>query len=521
MRGIFGIRPVWHATLKKGALTSAALTLTLATSGYSQQITAKGETVLNRVTIVNTHDGTLSPEMAIVIDDGKIVKIVRAKTVKVSGSAKVISLPGKFVVPGYMDMHVHVLDSSSRADDLALMLANGITGIRQMSGSAALLKERKEGSLVLAKESPELLAMPGEILSRANASSPEAAIAEVQKQKTEGADFIKTVDVSPSVFFVALEEAKRQNLPYLGHVSTGVDAAEASRQGMRSIEHLGPIEALAVSCSTAESMIRQAMAKAVPPPLPNSPPEAMAKMMKAMLASPVLGRFISDPTSLQRTQRLIDTYSAEKCEALGKLFVANQTWQVPTLIRLKTAEFADESIYKNDPNLRYVPEATRRFWDGIGQSFTGKMTPESRETLKQMLTLQMKVTKLFDQVGVKMLTGTDFSGIWIVPGFSLHQEFDLLAQCGLAPLKVLQMTTANGAEFLGREANLGSVEAGKDANLVILEGDPTASVENLHKIAAVVRGGTYYPKDALEAIKGRVAAHVAMEGSAGLKTPTP
>ncbi|MGS0759524.1 amidohydrolase family protein, partial [Roseateles sp. GG27B] len=68
--------------------------------------------------------------------------------------------------------------------------------------------------------------------------------------------------------------------------------------------------------------------------------------------------------------------------------------------------------------------------------------------------------------------GSDLGGGWVIPGFSLHQEFRLLAEAGLSPLEVLQMTTLNGAEYLQRQATMGTVEAGKNADLVLLEANP-------------------------------------------------
>ncbi len=67
-----------------------------------------------------------------------------------------------------------------------------------------------------------------------------------------------------------------------------------------------------------------------------------------------------------------------------------------------------------------------------------------------MMKLALKMTKIFDECGVKMLTGSDFGGMWMISSVSLHQEFDLLKQAGLSPLRVLQMTTLHGAEFLQR-----------------------------------------------------------------------
>ena len=79
-----------------------------------------------------------------------------------------------------------------------------------------------------------------------------------------------------------------------------------------------------------------------------------------------------------------------------------------------------------------------------------------------------------------------------------------MAQAGVSPLHVLQMTTVNGAVFLGREATMGTVDEGKTANLVILDANPLTDVHNLHRIAGVVRDGRYYPKDKLTELAASV-----------------
>ena len=117
--------------------------------------------------------------------------------------------------------------------------------------------------------------------------------------------------------------------------------------------------------------------------------------------------------------------------------------------------------------------------------------------------------RVFDQAGVAMVAGTDLGGQWDIAGFALHDDFDLLAQDGIAPLKVLQMTTLDAAKFLGREATMGGVDVGKNADLVLLDGDPTRSVQNLHRIRAVVRAGRFYAADELEAMKAKVAEQAA------------
>jgi imidazolonepropionase-like amidohydrolase len=105
-----------------------------------------------------------------------------------------------------------------------------------------------------------------------------------------------------------------------------------------------------------------------------------------------------------------------------------------------------------------------------------------------------------------MVAGSDTGGQWDIAGFSLHQDFDLLAAGRISPLKVLQMTTLNAAKFLGREGVMGSVAAGKDADLVLLDGNPISSVSNLHRIAGVVRFGKFYSRADLDALLEEVAS---------------
>jgi imidazolonepropionase-like amidohydrolase len=501
----FNVRPIRYT---RAFVALIGLSCGLAGTAPAQRATVSSGLLLTNVTIVDTHTGKLTPGMSVAVDGGRITKIGRAGTLLAKGSARSIDLKGKFVVPGYWEMHGHPIDSPDRADNLALMLANGITGVRQMSGSDALLKERRDGTLMPATDAPELLAMPGSILLRGNAATVPMAVAEVDKQKAEGADFIKTIDVTPQVFFAALEEATKQGLLYDGHLSAGVDAVKASEAGMRVIEHLGPMETILIGCSTDEAAIRQAMAARAAAAAQAPAPPPAATLSKNATSNPVLTRSLADPTALSRTQHILDTYSEEKCRNVAQVFAAHKTWQAPTLIRLRTAEFGDDPTYRENPNLEYVSPATRQLWNSIAQQFTAKMGPADRETLKQMFAVQMKVAKLFEDTGVPMLAGSDFGGMWLVAGFSLHQEFDLLAQAGFTPLQVLQMTTLDGAELLGREAHAGSVEEGKDANLVVLDANPMDSVQNLHKVYAVVRGGNYYSKDALDSLKQKVRKHM-------------
>jgi imidazolonepropionase-like amidohydrolase len=106
-----------------------------------------------------------------------------------------------------------------------------------------------------------------------------------------------------------------------------------------------------------------------------------------------------------------------------------------------------------------------------------------------------------------MMAGSDVGGSgWEIPGFALHQEFDQLAAAGLTPLRILQMTTINAAEFLGRTDSMGTVEPGKNADIVLLRADPVENATHLHDIAGVARDGRYYSSDTLTSTIETVAA---------------
>jgi hypothetical protein len=462
--------------------------------------------VLNGVTIVDTRDGSLTPGMSIAIEGGKIARIAAP-----AGDGGV-DARGTFAVPGYNDFHCHPLNAADPEGSLALMLANGITGFRQMNGTPELLEARRLGKLMPGADAPELLEMAGEILTGANASSVDAVVAEIAKQQSQGADFIKVIDVRPEVFFAGLAESTRRNLRYIGHLPPTVNVAEAATAGMRSIEHLGPKDAVLLGCSTEEAAFREAIA-ANPPAGPRISGPIPAGVMMRAIASPLMA---TPPSEFERYQRVIDTFSDAKCRALAAHFTACGTWHVPTLTRIRTMSLVDDDGYRNDPKLRFVPVSMRQMWEELALEFPQRIAPAARETLARLFAQLCKLVRPFKSAGVSMLAGSDSGGTaaWCIPGFGLHQEFDLLAEAGLTPLEILQMTTRNGAEFLGRTASMGSVEAGKDANLVLLSANPIASAANLHEIAGVVRGGTYYDAAALAALKTKTEHRVAAAGFA-------
>lgn len=500
-----------------GLFRLAAVSLIALVSGCAvfddAPVTVTSGTVIDNVAVVNTRDGSVAAGRAVAVDGGKIVRIAAAGSIRAAGAAQSVDATGKYAVPGFLDMHAHALATADRRPPYwPLMIANGITGFREMSGSVELLERGKRLNKEIAYGAviaPALLAQPGRLYSlipdgrRVGIATAEAAVAEVDQQKRLGADFIKIISVNRDVFFATVDAAKKQSLPLVGHLSPVVSATEASNAGMRAMEHLGAgLIGVAIDCSTDEAALRQLVREraAAPRPVPPGPPPPA--LILRLLANPL----IIQAGDADLAARVLATWDESRCRTLARTFARNGTWQIPTLIRLRTMQFGADAAYRNDPNLKYVDPLTRTMWREVADEFAARVPASAAETYKRFYDLQLRMVRLFKREGVPMLAGADMTGQWNIPGFGLHQEFDELAKAGLSPLEILQMTTLDGARFLGREATMGTLEDGKTADIVLLDANPVESASNLHRLWGVVLRGRYLPKAALEKMKDDVAA---------------
>ena len=450
-------------------------------------------TVVQNVTVVNTRDGTLSRNVAVVVDDGRITQVT-TRSVRASGTAVEVDGAGKYVVPGFLDMHTH---ASATPTDFKVLLANGITGVREAGGAPGLIAAARTQNAAVAAgtiDAPEILLIPSSIFA-GQAPTEAAARQFVRDRKAEGADYIKLVGGSRAVVLAILDEAKLQGTHVAGHLVLPLTAVEASDAGWKSYEHLGAGLTMLLECSTDEAAVR-ADAIAVPAP---AAPNVVSPLAYA-------GNYRAG-----HWQRLLNTYSESKCNALAQTLAKNNTWQALTMIRLRTSHYADDPLYLTDPNLKYVDKTRLALWHQTAQVYTGHVTPQSRAVIQQTYAQLLKIVKLMKQNGVPMVAGSDLGGGWVIPGFSLHQEFRELAAAGLSPLEVLQMTTLDGARFLGRESTMGTVEVGKNGDLVLLDGNPIADVANLDKVSGVFLRGKYYSRTALDKLLSDVAAAVAIQ----------
>jgi hypothetical protein len=456
------------------------------------------------VTVVDPRDGSRTGHQDLYITEGRIVRIEAA-----SPGADVDTVEGRsrYVVPGYMDLHAHPLTHTAPGDSLALMLAFGVTGYRQMSGSPTLLRRRRDGEIDFGDHSPRLLAMPGSLLTPMNAGTSEAAVTEVGRQVQDGADFVKAALITPEVYFAAQQEATRLGIAICGHLPPGIDVRAAAQAGFRSIEHVGPGLGVLAGCSGHEDEIR---AETGTGPTIRLPPVKIPFM--GALFGLILKRIVLNPTlrispaELANLSHALDSFDEDKARELAQEFAAAGTWNCPTLIRIKAQELCDEPAFGADPDLRYLSPKLRSTWNRAAEAFTSKFDASQRAVFAAQFALQLRLVKIFDEEGVGLLAGTDTVGaVWVVPGASLHDEFDLLAEAGLDPLRILQTATSDAARFLGRSDVAGTIETGKEADLVLLDADPVAAVANLHTVSGVVCRGIHHSDRDLAALKDDIA----------------
>ena len=416
-----------------------------------------------------------------VITGDRITEFAPTKTVRVPKDAQVVDATGKFLIPGLWDMHVHWYGYDKAY--LRLFTANGVTGVRIMWGAPIHFEWRKEiqaGTLlgprmVIAStilDGPKPI-WPGSIAVANEAEARRAVI----KVKREGADFVKVYSLLPrEAYFAIADEAKKQGIPFAGHVPFFVSAGEASDAGQRSIEHLTGILA---ACSAREEELRKGFEDA----FSNLP-------QGRRLPSPAHTRLL--------TRMMLDTFSPEKAATLFTRLKRNHTWQCPTFTVLRSGAFINDPNFRNDPRLKYMPTQLRTQWDPSTDFRFRERTAEDFDLSRLVYKKQIELVGMMHRAGVEFLAGTDVENPYCFPGFSLHDELELLVQAGLSPMEALQTATLNPARFLGNEKEFGTVEEGKIADLVLLEANPLEDIRNTTKINSVVLNGRLLDRKALD-----------------------
>jgi imidazolonepropionase-like amidohydrolase len=415
--------------------------------------------VIEHVTVVPmTADGAVLSDRTVVVQGGRVTSISPAAEAAIPKGARRISGRGKWLMPSLTDMHVHlendrlmrlylldpsIPDGTVRTEDMFTpFLVNGILQLADMSAMSETVGQRLE------VERGDVLGPHVALAAMIDGAKPIWPIGmtrvrqAVRDAKAEGYDLIKAYSqLDLETFTAIVDEARGLKMRVVGHIpgrNKGI-TEKFFQPGYDLVAH-------------AEEFAQQ-----TPEPVEAEIPRYVEMAKK------------------------------------------NGTWLTATLSLDKRLleETAHPESLKARPEMRFVPPAMYPVVMSHNP-YVARASPAQVAYLAKVVAFNAKLAKAFADAGVPVLAGTDSPVPGVVPGFSLHEELEALADAGLTNRQVLEGATRLPAEWLGTIGDRGVVVAGRRADLLLLDADPLADVRNTRKIAAVIDGGIWLPRAELD-----------------------
>jgi len=395
-----------------------------------------GIAIIN-VTVIDVISGENTPNMTVVVQGDQITEI--ASAISISQNVAQLDGSGKFLIPGLWDMHTH--HEALGIESMDLYLANGVVGTRDMGSELQFIISLRDRINNGELPGPEIIAAgpilddaPPEFPSRQRVSDAEEARRTVRALQQSGVDFIKVHNLTPrEVFFAIADETANLGMSFSGHVPPTVSIEEAASSGMTSIEHLSNFRVY-LECAGTEP------------------------------------------------------YSLDSCQESFENLATHGVWQTPTIALAQEFPELMNGMLNEIPmsqTLSHYEFAS----DALLERFETEISVGASAQIVDFLRVN-NVTSLaaisdLREAGNQFLAGCDA----LVPGFCLHDELEWMTLAGLSPLEALQTATINPAIFFGRENTQGTIEVGKRADLVLLDENPLADINNIRTVNAVlVRG---------------------------------
>lgn len=426
--------------------------------------------------LVNPNDKPPVANAVVIIQNGRILRVGSAQNVPVPKDATVIDARGKWIIPGLVDSHVHFFQSgglytrpdgldlrkvvpyekeiesvkSNLTDTFARYVRSGVTSVVDVGGpfwnfDVRALAEKTDAAPRVAIAGPLVSTYKPPVLSDVadapiiKANTPEEARELVRRQAAKKPDLIK-------IWFVVLpNETPEKHLPVVR-----ATIEESHKHGIRVAVHATQLEtARAAIQAGADVLVHSVEDK-----------EVDAGFIRLLKEKNV----IYTPTLTVRGGYL-KTFTQQHDFTPVEFEIANPS-QMATLFDLRHIS----------PEI--LPNRIKELLD--------KPSPI------QPPAVAMKNLKLLQDAGVAIVAGTDAGNIGTLHASSIFPELKMMADAGLTPAQVLTAATVNGAKLMGREKDLGTIEEGKLADLVILNSNPLASIENASDIHAVVKNGKVF-----------------------------
>lgn len=432
--------------------------------------------VIKGGTLIDVRTGHQVAGSLIVVEGDRIKQVGREPDVVVPRDAQVIDARGKWIIPGLMDMHAHI--SGAKNLPLELYLVNGVTTIRDPAGHLTLQRLARQ-EIESGKRLGPRLSFSGYVLDGNPPLWPDLSIMADTEERAEsavdflidqGAESIKVYNsITEPVLVAIVRAAHKRGIPVIGHVPRSITMTRAVELGMDGLEHIRVTGRELLPLEEADKIDF----------LPFAQREAL-----------LWQRFDLDS---DRMKELV-SFLAEK-----KIFLD------PTLTIDELSSLALYEEQAKDPNNRFLPR------DFINEDETApdvfRLPPELKEAAAEGFRKRLRFIGMCGRAGVQIIAGTDGVGTGtLLPGFGLQHELELLAQAGLTPIQVIQAATINAARALKKDGELGSIEAGKLADLVILSASPLLDIRNASKIEGVMIGGRLLDRKALDEMLAQAEA---------------
>lgn len=425
---------------------------------------AQGAIAIENVTVIPMDRERVLRDHTVVVEGRRITAVGPTTSTRVPDGVTRIDGRGKFLLPGLTEMHAHFLGPQgiqSYGEPVAdrflyLNVAAGVTTVRGMIGGPRDLQMREEVARGL-RVGPRIFTAGPSV----NGSSvPDAAAAwrTVTEQRAAGYDLLK---IHPGVPRAAFDEvvraAKAEGIPFAGHIPADVGLLPALEARILTVEHLdGFVEAL----------------------------------QKDGTKLPAQTGFFGSA--------IADTVDEAKIPGLVAKVKAAGAWNTPTQVLLDNlygGPSIDEVAAR--PEMKYVPPAMLAQWKtGAGQFRGPGFDPAAA---RRFVELRRRLIRALRDGGAGLVLGADAPQIFNVPGFATLRELESMVAAGLTPYQALETGTRNPAIALGVPQSFGTVEAGRRADLLLLDADPLADIGNVWKRAGVVLAGRYLPASELDA----------------------
>lgn len=428
--------------------------------------------------VVDAEAGILREDWVVLIEGDRIVAAGPRAGTPIPAGTPVTMAAGRFLAPGLFDTHVHFTDPDVQAP---AMVANGVVFVRDLGSATAAAIELREALRSGARLGPELI-VTGAIVDGDPPVWPfseackdaEAARAAVARLADAGVDQIKVYSRLPAdAFRAAVAEAKARGLRVGGHVPDSVSLDEGLAAGMEFSEHLMGWERLV-----------------------------------GRLAGEAQDELARGDHRENAYWRLLPQAPAAELDAALTRAARSGAFFAPTLVVLEgVAGYADPDAAERDAHMAYVRPAFRAFWRGAGYQ-------RAAPYFAQALPHQKALVKRLHDTGVTLVCGTDLANPRVYPGFSLHREMELFAECGIPAAAAVRAATITAARLCQVDDRLGRISAGATASFVVLRANPLEDVRNYSRIDAVALRGRWLDRERLDALLAEARAAAAGDAEA-------